>query len=136
MFNKINKMFNLHQNLLNLYSKRQEVLSSNIANSETPKYKAMDIKFKDIFKKILKKNNSHFSKIFLQKTSKNHLTPKEKNFFQLKVKPVNTNIIKENGNTVDMNRERIEFLKNTLKYEENLVFIKNEIKNIIRVIKG
>ncbi|QFQ32508.1 flagellar basal body rod protein FlgB [Buchnera aphidicola (Aphis fabae)] len=138
MFEKINKMFNLNENLLNLYAKREEILSSNIANSETPNYKAMDINFKDAFKKILKQNNSNSFKITLQRTSENHLTPKlQKNNISLfSIEPIKTKNIKIDGNTVDMNRERIEFIKNTLKYEENLIFIKNEIKNIIHVLKG
>ena len=138
MFEKINKMFNLNQILLNMYAKREEVLSSNIANSETPNYKAMDINFKNTFQNILKENNTNFSKINLRKTSKNHLTPKpKKNDISLfSIIPIKTKNIKIDGNTVDMNRERIEFIKNTLKYEENVIFIKNEIKNIIHVLKG
>ncbi|QCI17155.1 flagellar basal body rod protein FlgB [Buchnera aphidicola (Aphis helianthi)] len=138
MFEKINKMFDLNENLLNFYARREEVLSSNIANSETPNYKAMDINFKDTFKKILKKNNMNFSKIDLQLTSKKHLTPiiKKNDISLFETKPIKTKNIKVDGNTVDMNRERIEFIKNTLKYEENLIFIKNEIKNIMHVLKG
>ncbi|QCI16579.1 flagellar basal body rod protein FlgB [Buchnera aphidicola (Aphis craccivora)] len=138
MFEKINNMFNLNEKLLNLYAKREEILSSNIANSETPNYKAMDINFKDTFKKLLNKNHFNSFKITLQRTSKNHLTPKlKKNDISLfSIEPVKTKNIKIDGNTVDMNRERIEFIKNTLKYEENIIFIKNEIKNIIHVLKG
>ncbi|WP_348769328.1 flagellar basal body rod protein FlgB [Buchnera aphidicola] len=137
MFEKINTMFNLNANLLNLYAKREEILSSNIANSETPHYKAMDINFKDTFQKMLK-NNKNF-RITLKNTSKNHLTSKTKennNHTLFSIQPIKTKNIKINGNTVDMNRERIEFIKNTLKYEENLIFIKNEIKNMMLVLKG
>ncbi|AYN24732.1 flagellar basal body rod protein FlgB [Buchnera aphidicola] len=133
MFNKINKMFDFNQKILNFYSKREEILSSNIANADTPNYKAMDISFKDEIEKIIKKNNSA---IPLKKTSLYHLNPKKNDFFMFEVKPIVKKEIKSNGNTVDMNRERIEFIKNTLKYEENLVFIKNEIKNIMHVLKG
>ncbi|UPT14688.1 flagellar basal body rod protein FlgB [Buchnera aphidicola] len=138
MFEKINNMFNLNQNLLNLYATRSEILSSNIANSETPKYQAMDINFKDAFEKILKEKKNHSLKITLKKTSEKHLTQKlKRNSVSLfSVKPIKTKNIKINGNTVDMNRERVEFLKNTLKYEENLTFIKNEIRNMMHVLKG
>lgn len=138
MFEKINNMFNLNKNLLNLYAKREEILSSNIANSETPNYKAMDINFKDAFKKILNKDNTHSFAITLKTTSKNHLTQnsKKNNISLFSIIPVKTKNIKIDGNTVDMNRERIEFTKNTLKYEENLIFIKNEIKNLMHVLKG
>lgn len=133
MFNKINKMLDFNQNLLNFYAKREEILSSNIANADTPNYKAIDISFKDEIKKIIKKNNSG---ITLKKTSSHHLNSKKNNFFGFEIKPIVNKEVSSNGNTVDMNRERIEFIKNTLKYEENLVFIKNEIKNIMNVLKG
>lgn len=133
MFDKINKTLDFNQNLLNFYAKRQEILSSNIANADTPNYKAMDINFKDEMEKIIKKSNLD---IQLTKTSSHHLNPRKKNFFIFEVKPITSKEIQSNGNTVDMNRERIEFIKNTLKYEENLVFIKNEIKNIMNVLKG
>ncbi|QIQ41359.1 MAG: flagellar basal body rod protein FlgB [Buchnera aphidicola (Aphis urticata)] len=138
MFEKINQMFNLNEKLLNLYATREEILSSNIANSETPQYKAMDINFKDAFKKILQQNKANASKITLQTTSQYHLTPKfrKNNIPLFTIKPIQTKNIKIDGNTVDMNRERVEFIKNTLKYEENLMFIKNEIKNIMHVLKG
>ncbi|ALD15280.1 flagellar basal-body rod protein FlgB [Buchnera aphidicola (Aphis glycines)] len=138
MFEKINNMFNLNQKLLNFYATRSEILSSNIANSETPKYQAMDINFKDTFQKILQENKNYSLKVTLKRTSKKHLTQNlRRNSNSLfSVKPVKNTNIKVDGNTVDMNRERIEFLKNTLKYEENLVFIKNEIKNMMHVLKG
>lgn len=138
MFEKINTMFNLHEKLLNLYAQREEILSSNIANAETPNYKAMDINFKDAFKTIFKKSNSHFLNNTLKSTSEKHLQPKLKksNISMFTIKPVTNKNIKIDGNTVDMDRERIEFMKNTLKYEQNLIFIKNEIKNIMHVLKG
>lgn len=133
MFSKINKILDFHQNLLNFYSKRGEILSSNIANEETPNYKAMDITFKDEITKAMKKNELS---IPLKKTSLRHLNPKKNHFFKFEIKPIENKKTKLNGNTVDMNRERIEFTKNTLKYEANLVLVKNEIKNILNVLKG
>lgn len=133
MFSKINKILDFHQNLLNFYSKRGEILSSNIANEETPNYKAMDITFKDEITKAMKKNELS---IPLKKTSLRHLNPKKNHFFNFEIKPIENKKTKLNGNTVDMNRERIEFTKNTLKYEANLVLVKNEIKNILNVLKG
>jgi flagellar basal-body rod protein FlgB len=133
MFNKINKMFDCNQRLLNFYAKREEILSSNIANADTPKYKAIDISFRKEMDKILKDNNL---KITLKQTSLNHLKSNAKKNFSFEINPIKNTTKKINGNTVDMNRERIEFIKNTLKYEENLVFLKNEIKNIMNVLKG
>ncbi|QCI23871.1 flagellar basal body rod protein FlgB [Buchnera aphidicola (Macrosiphoniella sanborni)] len=136
MFNKINQIFDFSQKALNLSAKRQEILSSNIANADTPGYQAIDINFKHELKKMLNKNI--YNNISLKKTSPNHLDTADKNIFLLKKiqVPVLTNTIKKDNNTVNMDRERIEFINNSLKYESSLTFLKNEIKNILYVIKG
>ncbi|QCI24403.1 flagellar basal body rod protein FlgB [Buchnera aphidicola (Muscaphis stroyani)] len=136
MFEKINKSFDFNQNVLNLYSKRQEILTSNIANSDTPGYKAMDISFKNEFNKIINKNNMRNKEIFLTKTSPYHLDLHKNVLSSIKIIPVKSNEIKKNKNTVDMNRERIQFIQNSLKYQSSLAFIKNEIKNIMHVLQG
>ncbi|AWH90457.1 flagellar basal body rod protein FlgB [Buchnera aphidicola (Melanaphis sacchari)] len=136
MFNQINKLFDFNQSLLNIFSKKQEIISSNIANADTPNYKAVDINFRNEINKILKKRKTKIHKITLKKTSPDHLDSKIDNKLELKIEPINTKKINSNGNTVDMNRERIEFIKNSLKYEEQIIYLKNEIKNMMRVLKG
>ncbi|WAI11536.1 MAG: flagellar basal body rod protein FlgB [Buchnera aphidicola (Macrosiphum albifrons)] len=136
MFDKINQIFDFNQKALSLYSKRQEILSANIANADTPGYKSIDINFTNELSKMLDKKNAKDTSIFLKKTSPYHLDAKNNSAFLLKTIPVITHQMKENGNTVNMDRERIEFINNSLKYQSSLVFIKNEIKNIMHVLKG
>ncbi|MCU4136894.1 flagellar basal body rod protein FlgB [Buchnera aphidicola (Sitobion miscanthi)] len=136
MFNKIDQIFNFNQQALNLYAKRQEILSANIANADTPGYKSIDFNFKDELSKMLYNKNAKNTGVFLKKTSPYHLNATNKNVFLLKTLPVITNQMKQDGNTVNMDRERIEFVNNSLKYQSSLVFMQNEIRNIIRVLKG
>jgi flagellar basal-body rod protein FlgB len=137
MFDKINKIFDFSQNALNLYAKRQEILSSNIANADTPGYKSIDIDFKNELNKVLQQNNIKNKNILLKKTSLYHLNTKNNHLFSLKFIPiVDASHIKPDGNTVNMDRERIEFIDNSLKYQSSLIFMKNQIKNIIDVLKG
>ncbi|QCI22199.1 flagellar basal body rod protein FlgB [Buchnera aphidicola] len=135
MFSKINEMFDFHQKLLNIYSKRQEILASNISNADTPGYKSVDINFNDEFRKIIK-NDFNKENITLRKTSPNHLNGNNKNISSPKIISMMTDQEKPDGNTVNMDRERIEFLNNSLKYQSDLSFIKHEIKNIVRIIQG
>ena len=46
MLDKIGKEFDFQQRALNLRAYRQEVIASNIANADTPNYKAVDFDFK------------------------------------------------------------------------------------------
>lgn len=136
MFDKINQMFYFSQQALNLYAKRQEILSANIANADTPGYKSIDINFKNELSKIIYQKNEKNTSICLNKTSPYHLNPKDNYSFLLKTTPVITGQIKQDGNTVNMDRERIEFINNSLKYQSTLVFMKNEIRNMMHVLKG
>jgi flagellar basal-body rod protein FlgB len=136
MFNKINQMFDFHQKSLNLCAKRQEILAANIANADTPGYKSIDFNFSDELSKITKQNTINKTSLALKTTSLNHLYGKNNSSLFIETIPTMTNKTKIDGNTVDMNRERIEFLKNSLKYESSLAFLKNEIKNIMSVLKG
>ena len=43
--NKLDANFNFHQTALNLRAQRQEMLASNLANADTPNYKARDFDF-------------------------------------------------------------------------------------------
>ncbi|MBZ2279980.1 flagellar basal body rod protein FlgB, partial [Buchnera aphidicola] len=69
MFDKINTFFDFNKTALNLYSKRQEILASNIANADTPGYHSMDIDFLYELKKNMKTSNVQKTQIDLKKTS-------------------------------------------------------------------
>src|SRR3972149_1777467 len=45
MIESLDKLFQFHQNALNVRAFRQQLLASNIANADTPGYKARDIDF-------------------------------------------------------------------------------------------
>lgn len=51
--NQLDSLFNFQQTALRVQGKRQELLAANIANADTPNYKARDISFADTMKKAL-----------------------------------------------------------------------------------
>ncbi|CAL4322064.1 Flagellar basal body rod protein FlgB [Buchnera aphidicola (Thelaxes suberi)] len=129
----IEKELNFLQQKLNLRSLQEELIASNIANVNTPGYKARRIDFKHELKKIIN-NNIKFNKPL------NTIKPKKycnlKNIHDL-IKPdiyfsnQNKNQI---GNTVNMDEERINFVKNSLKYQEEIAILNKKIKNIQLVL--
>ena len=48
--NIIDNTFSLHEKALGMRSQRMEVLSRNIANADTPNFKAQDIDFRQVLK--------------------------------------------------------------------------------------
>lgn len=128
MFKDLSEEFELNKKILNLRAYQEELISSNIANIDTPGYKSKEINFSYELKKIIK--NHIFT---LKTTSKKHLCPiKTNNNYNIHINFKNPS---SNGNTVDMNRERINFLNNSLKYQADIVFFNNKIKNIMHVLQ-
>lgn len=154
MINKLDAAFSFHENALRVRGKRQEIIASNIANADTPKYKARDIDFKSVMQQSLD-NNSSTAEISpaslnaeafrnastLLKTSSGHLegTPVSANLFgnakgDALYRPLVQGSV--DGNTVDMDVERNEFADNALRYEASVTMITGQIKKMLTAISG
>ncbi|CAL4043200.1 flagellar basal body rod protein FlgB [Buchnera aphidicola] len=134
MFTKINNLFQINKNFLNLMAYRQKIISSNIANAETPNYRPLNINFKNEINNILHNKINKKKQIFLKKTSSNHLSLHHMNKFNIVPDyPIKTFF---NKNVIDMNQERISFIENSLKYQSQISFLTYEIKNIMNTILG
>lgn len=126
----INKEFKINKDMLNLRSFQEEIIASNIANAGTKNYKARKINFQKEMKNIIdrnsKSNNIHINEKFNLEKSKYYSIP-----HVYTVKKANS----INGNTVNMDEERINLIKNSLKYQEEIILLNNKIKNILLVLQ-
>jgi len=132
MFDKINTLFQFSKIILNLTAYRQKIISSNIANADVPDYHPLDFNFKNEINNQINKKK----RLALLKTSINHLSPSGVNQSDFKI--ITKNSIKSyfNKNNINMNQERTAFIENSLKYQSQISFLNNEIKNIMNVIRG
>jgi len=110
------KMFPLVENMLDWAAKRQQTLSANLANLDTPGYKAKDISFSE-----------HLQSLSLTTTSPVHFEPVSQS--AMRVYEVGTEA-KENGNTVDLDHEMTELTKNGLQYIALVQFLKQKIRTL------
>ena len=51
--------FGIHEKALNLRAQRMEVISQNIANADTPGFKARDIDFKNVLNDVKRAGTMH-----------------------------------------------------------------------------
>nr|WP_314861262.1 flagellar basal body rod protein FlgB [uncultured Undibacterium sp.] len=132
MMNKLDDYMRFHQLALSVRGQRQQLLASNIANADTPNYKARDIDFGSAMHAALGKTNGAQD---LTKTAQAHLSqpgtvaglpPAYRKEVQGSV----------DGNTVDMDVERNEFTENALRYEASLTIINMQIKGLLSAIQG
>jgi len=123
MIGKLEHAFDDFAVALKLRSYRQQLLASNIANADTPHYKAVDIDFGQALHQALAGSA-------LRTTHPRHLTANNSGPFGVAVlyrTDVQGNI---DGNTVDMDRERAQFAENALRYETLVRLLNVEIQHL------
>ncbi|TKV07870.1 flagellar basal body rod protein FlgB [Citrobacter sp. wls619] len=134
MINKLDNAFRFQQEALNLLSQRQDVLASNIANADTPGYMARDIDFSRQLKSSMENQFATQSAVSMSLTSNRHIEassiPVDTGHFLYRVPDQPS----ADGNTVDMDRERINFADNSLKYQSSLTFLGADIKKMMTVV--
>ncbi len=135
MLNKLDAAFNFHQTALRIRSQRQEILASNIANADTPQYKARDIDFASSLNQALQASNGNATVAAgqLQQTQSLHMGNGGAGADAL-FRPIIQGSV--DGNTVDMDVERNAFVDNGLRYEASLTMINGQIKKMLTAITG
>ena len=121
--------FSLEEKALSVHETRAALLTQNISNSNTPNYKSKDIDFRDALKQ------TQTLKTDLSRTHPGHLsTARVANGFQMNER---TNVqMSNNGNTVNEQIERAEFIDNSIRYQASLAFLKNKAQSLVKAIKG
>ncbi|MBL8498879.1 flagellar basal body rod protein FlgB [Nitrosomonas sp. JL21] len=130
MINKLDKELNFHHQALSLRVARQELLSSNVANADTPNFKAKDIDFASMLREKLATTPAQAT-VNLNSTSPMHFNSAAEGIFgdsllyRVPLQP------SADGNTVDMDHERTQFADNSIKYDASISFINNEFRNLM-----
>ncbi|MCX7733207.1 MAG: flagellar basal body rod protein FlgB [bacterium] len=123
--------FELYKNSLNVFLERNIIINSNIANVDTPGYKAKDLRFEEYLKSIVE--GEKYNRIKLATTSERHIQispypiPHPKVYYE-------TTSFGEDGNSVDIDNEMMKLSENALRYRISSEFISgkfNSIKNTI-----
>jgi len=119
--------FGIHERALGVRSQRMEVLARNIANADTPNFKAQDVDFKAMLKEakadyISSTHEKHFAGI--QEGPDNGMRFRT---------PFNSSF---DGNTVEMSVEQAQYGKAASEYQATLQFLENRIGGIRKALRG
>lgn len=142
MINKLDAALNFHQTALRVRNQRQELLASNIANADTPQYKARDIDFQSAMKAALQPNASAGTATTngaLQQTNAGHMNGTGgSDYVSGASDPLFRSVVQgsADGNTVDMDVERNAYVDNGIRYEASLTMIGGQIKKMLSAING
>ncbi len=129
-----NSALGIHPQALVLREKRGEILAANMANADTPDYKARDLDFHSLLNNSLG-NTSNNSAVVLQQTLQEHM-PGQNVVLGAQVLYRNPQQSSLDGNTVESHIEQAKFAENAVQYESSLSFLKGQFSNLLLAIKG
>jgi flagellar basal-body rod protein FlgB len=122
------KALGIHPQALTLRERRSEILAANLANADTPSYKARDLDFKS----ILKQNMA--SAPAMGRTQSGHFAHHA--LLASRMMYRNPNQVSLDGNTVEANVEQAQYAENAVQYQASLQFISNNFSGLMMAIRG
>ncbi|NVM86810.1 flagellar basal body rod protein FlgB [Variovorax sp. SG517] len=134
MIDKLDAALRFNREALNLRAERQEVLAANIAHADTPNYKARDFDFGARLSEAVERGRASQS-MSLATTSSRHLAGQAQAVSDKDLLYRVPNQSSLDGNTVEMDVERIAFADNALRYESNLTVINSKIKSLLSAVQ-
>ena len=136
MPSSIDNYLGVHAAALQLRSQRTEVLAANLANADTPGYRARDIDFKNALAAASGQSNTAGG-VHLSTTRAGHIgnaapdgTPAPELKYRVPLAPA------LDGNTVDGQLEQAAFAENTVRYQATLSFISSKFRVLMTAITG
>lgn len=124
----------LLQKSLNVRSVQHQVLSSNVANADTPNYKAFEVAVDEELRKL----DTGKARIQLARTQSSHLPVgrAEVDRVTLRNSPAPALSLRADGNTVDLDRTMGDLSENTIKYKTSAQLIGMKFKSLLNAIQG
>ena len=145
MFANMTNALDFHAKALVLRAERQKVIASNIANADTPGYTGRDINFKEAMSAAVGETSLTLRPVqSTSGSSGNGVTNNRHIAIQASTTSMDTARLDYtvqsqpamDGNSVDMDRERANFVDNSVRYEATLRFINGQSKTILSAIQG
>ena len=130
----LDNVFGIHTQALSLYAQRSSVLASNLANVDTPNFKAQDIDFKGILSRASSKGSDATR---MAATQTGHIGASSsgsgfevERFYRQPDQP------SLDGNTVEVQKEQAAFTDNAMRYMATLRFVTGRVQGMMLALKG
>lgn len=123
----IDRVFGISPEVLSLRSKRTEMISANLANADTPGYKAVDLDFKAALE-------NEMGMGALRRTNERHMNVSDGVHGEMLYRvPAQPSL---DGNTVESDWEHMAFMENAVRYEASISFLDARIKSTLAALRG
>ncbi len=131
------QVFGIHQHTMRIRNDRAEVIAGNLANADTPGFKARDLDFNQalVEEAHLRLENNLPT---MTKTSARHMdlsdVPRDPELLLKYRLPYQADT--GNGNTVEVNSERMNYLSNNIEYQATMRFLNGRISKLMSALRS
>lgn len=142
----LDKHFAVHAAALRLSAQRSEVIARNLANADTPNYKAEDFDFRKALDRVIGNSGPGNGTLSapqagaLRTTQRLHIGGPSDSDAVNGVTLTKVDRIPLapalDGNTVDVSLEQAEFSKNSIRYQASLNFLNSQMRGLMTAITG
>ena len=127
------KALGIHEQALNFRAQRAEVLANNIANADTPNFKARDLDFSAV---LAEQSQQREGAMRMQRTHEQH--------FALEGVEVADPALRFRGamhaslyqNSVDMQQEQALYAENAVQFQASFTFLNSKFKGLMGALRG
>ena len=126
------RAFSIHDDALLLRGQRSSILASNIANVDTPNYKARDI---DLGAVLRSASQQQSEQVVLASTHRDHFAA-ESTITEPVLQYRNPLHPSLDGNTVDAHVEQAKFAENAMLYQTSFTFLNGKVNGLMKALKG
>ena len=127
MSNPLTSYFGVSAVAMPLRDQRMKLIASNLANADTPNYKARDIAFDDVLRQAAG------TAAPLQTTDARHMNGRNLQPQLFERTPLQPSL---DGNTVDPDIERAAYGRAALEYRASLSFVESKTRTLMTAITG
>jgi flagellar basal-body rod protein FlgB len=127
----LDNVFGIHEQSLLMRERRAQLLAENLANADTPHYKARDLDFRAVLAGARAQDRADLrTSHALHIAGAGSTVAGEEALFRAPIQP------SIDGNTVDPQTERSAFLDNALRYQASLQFLDRRIRGLMSALRG
>ena len=127
------KALGIHEQALNFRAQRAEVLANNIANADTPNFKARDLDFSAV---LAEQSQQRESGMRMQRTHSQHFALEGVEMADPALRFRGAMHASLDQNSVDMQQEQARYAENAVQFQASFTFLNSKFKGLMGALRG
>lgn len=133
----MDSIFGIHEQALSVRKERQNIIANNLANADTPNFKARDVDWRKEMQAAQDTFGQSVNKPDMKTTHSRHIagfaeSTSTQDYLKYR-QPTQPSL---DGNTVEAHIEKAQFMENAMQYQATLEFMNGRINGIRGALKG